>query len=69
MIKRTLSVLGFVTAAGMSALYGATRPETVTPAAAVAPTTSAQQGGTIICPLTGEEILPCCCPVNGGEGR
>lgn len=70
MIKKVLAVLGIVTAAGAPAIYAATRPaatETATTTGAIAPTTSAQQAGTIVCPLTGEEIEPCCCPLNGDK--
>jgi hypothetical protein len=66
-IKKFLAALGVVTAAGAPAIYAAAGPAPAKAAAdAVAPTTSAQQvEDTIICPLTGEEISPCCCPVNG----
>jgi len=30
-------------------------------------TAKAECSGKIICPLTGEEICPCCCPLNGVE--
>jgi len=67
-IKKVLAALGIVTAASAPAIYAATRPvATDAGAGVIAPTTSAQQAETIICPLTGEEIEPCCCPMNGGK--
>lgn len=54
MIKKFVAAIGIVTALGAPALYAATRQG--------AP---AQEADTIICPLTGEEIQPCCCPLGG----
>lgn len=48
--------IGIVTAVGGSALYAATRHGP-----------PARQADTIICPLTGEEIEPCCCPLGGAK--
>ncbi|MBX3465483.1 MAG: hypothetical protein KF878_01125 [Planctomycetes bacterium] len=64
MMTKVLVALTVAAAAGGPAIYAATRPVSTEPVAAVAPTTSAQQTDTIICPLTGEEISPCCCPIN-----
>ena len=66
MIKKVLAVLGIVTAAGAPAIYAATRPATTEAGSpgAVAPVTTSQTADTMICPLTGEEIEPCCCPLN-----
>lgn len=65
MIKKFLAALGVVTAAGAPAIYAAAAPAPGPATDAVAPTTSSQQlEDTITCPLTGEEISPCCCPLN-----
>lgn len=52
MIKKFLAAIAIVTAVGAPALYAATQGP------------AAQQADTIICPLTGEEIQPCCCPLG-----
>ena len=64
MIKKVLAALGLTAAAGVPAIYAATRPQDTARGSSAAPVTSAQSE-TIICPLTGEEISPCCCPLNG----
>lgn len=64
MIKKFLAALGLTAAAGVPAIYAATRPQgTATQTTTAAAVTTAQTE-TIICPLTGEEISPCCCPLN-----
>lgn len=64
MMKKMLVAIGIATAASGSAIYASTRPAPAETPVAVAPITTAQQADTIICPLTGEEISPCCCPIN-----
>jgi len=68
MIKKVLAALGLTAAAGVPAIYAATRPQEPARGASAAPITSASaQTDTITCPITGEEIPPCCCPLNGGK--
>jgi hypothetical protein len=67
MIKEVLAALGLTAAAGVPTIYVATRPPGTDPASGAAPVPSAQPEETIICPLTGEEISPCCCPLNEGN--
>lgn len=63
MFKRLMAAMGLVTAASGGLLYAATRAEEPAPVT----TTTQQTAETIICPLTGEEIEPCCCPLKKGE--
>ena len=56
MIRYFVVAIGIVTAVSAPALYAATRHGP-----------AAQQADTIICPLTGEEIQPCCCPLGGAK--
>lgn len=63
MIRKVLAALGLTAVAGVPAIYAATRPQLQTGVTGTAPVTSAQSD-TIVCPLTGEEISPCCCPLN-----
>lgn len=66
MMKKVLAALGLTAAAGVPAIYAATRPQDTIRGAGTAPVTSAQSE-TITCPITGEEIPPCCCPLNKGK--
>lgn len=64
MMRKLLAVLGLTAAAGVPVIFAATRPEQTARSTGAAPVTTAR-ADTIICPLTGEEISPCCCPLNG----
>lgn len=55
-MKTMIGALGILLLAGAPAIFAATR---ATPAT--------QQAETIVCPLTGEEIEPCCCPLGGEQ--
>lgn len=67
MIKKVLYAIGLTAAIGVPAIYAATRArDTATQTTTAAAVTSAQTD-TIICPLTREEISPCCCPLNEGK--
>lgn len=56
--KKVLAILGLTAVVGAPvAVYAATRGDAKKPA-----TTAKDE--TIICPLTGEPIRPCCCPLN-----
>lgn len=67
MIKKVLAALGLTAMAGVPAIYAAPRSQQQDArASGAAPVTSAQSD-TIVCPLTGEEISPCCCPLNDSK--
>ena len=54
---KMLSILGLTAAVGAPvAVFAATKAETTK-----AESTKVE---TITCPLTGEQIKPCCCPIN-----
>lgn len=60
-------MLTAVTLPVVLALSGLASPKADAPAPAATQqqsNKSAQQAGTITCPLTGEEIPSCCCPVK-----
>ena len=58
-MKKTIAAVGLVAALGVPAAVHATSTE---------PAKNQQQAEeTITCPLTGEQIPPCCCPVNDDE--
>lgn len=57
MIKKVLTALSLATV--VPAIHAATRTQPPS-----APDAATQSTDTIICPLTGEEISPCCCPLD-----
>lgn len=59
MIKKVLTALSLATVVGVPAIHAATRTQAPSP-----PDAATQSTDTIICPLTGEEISPCCCPLD-----
>lgn len=63
MLKKVLAALGVITVVGApAAIHAATRAE-------AGEATFAKTDELITCPLTGEEISPCCCPLNKDEPR
>lgn len=69
MMKKVIAGIGLAAAAGVSGIYAATSPGEIAQKNGSAPVTTTQQlnADTITCPLTGEDIPPCCCPLNKGD--
>ena len=59
-MKKTIAAVGLAAALGVPAAVHA--PSSTEPAKS-----QQQAEESITCPLTGEQIPPCCCPVNDDE--
>jgi hypothetical protein len=70
---KVLTVLGLAAAVGGPvAVYAATRTpdaKSTTESEGTAKGASTAKDDTITCPLTGEQIKPCCCPINKDEKK
>jgi len=58
-MKKSIAAFGLAAALGVPAAVHATSATESAP--------EQQSEETITCPLTGEQIPPCCCPVNDDE--